>query len=334
MLKKVIILAFVILLGILFFKTKPYPVSPNIQEKSFSHPLSIEEMRGKNYPGSDLVIEQTLEDGSNYHQYVASYRSEELKIYGLLTVPIGENPPAGGWPVIAFNHGYIPPDQYRTTEKYVDYVDAFARNGYIVFKSDYRGHGESEGRSEGAYYSPAYAIDVLNALSSLKKFPEANPNKIGMWGHSLGGNITLRSLLLSKDIKAAVIWAGVVGSYQDLLNRWRGRSQDLTPQARMHVSEIRRAFIKEYGTPESNPSFWDSIDPTKHLADLTAPVQLHHGTSDETVPLLFSQNLADGLKQAQKEVELYTYEEDNHNISQSFNLAMQRSIDFFDKYLK
>jgi hypothetical protein len=33
-------------------------------------------------------------------------------------------------------------------------------------------------------------------------------------------------------------------------------------------------------------------------------------------------------------VEYYTYEGDNHNISNSFNLAMQRSIGFFDTYVK
>jgi uncharacterized protein len=33
-------------------------------------------------------------------------------------------------------------------------------------------------------------------------------------------------------------------------------------------------------------------------------------------------------------VELYLYEGDNHNISHSFSIAMQRTIEFFDRYLK
>ena len=54
-------------------------------------------MRKAQYPGSDLVIEQTLTNGANYHQYIASYLSQGLKIYGLLTVPIGsECQPADG----------------------------------------------------------------------------------------------------------------------------------------------------------------------------------------------------------------------------------------------
>lgn len=83
--------------------------------------------------------------------------------------------------MIVFNHGYIPPGQYRTTERYVAYVDAFAREGYLVFRPDYRGHGRSEGDAAGGYGSPAYTIDVLNAVASLKSFPNANPEQIGMW---------------------------------------------------------------------------------------------------------------------------------------------------------
>jgi dipeptidyl aminopeptidase/acylaminoacyl peptidase len=44
--------------------------------------------------------------------------------------------------------------------------------------------------------------------------------------------------------------------------------------------------------------------------------------------------LYDKLKKAGKEAEYYTYPGNDHNISQSFSLAMQRSLAFFDKYVK
>ena len=40
------------------------------------------------------------------------------------------------------------------------------------------------------------------------------------------------------------------------------------------------------------------------------------------------------MKKEGKEVELFVYEGDDHNISANFNVAMQRSIEFFDKNLK
>lgn len=298
------------------------------------HPLSIESLRNGEYPGSDIEIEQTLDSGSNYQRYIASYKSEGLKIYALLTVPNGSKP-EGGWPVIVFNHGYIPPAQYRTTERYVTYTDGFSRNGYIVFRSDYRGHGNSEGSAQGGYGSNDYTIDILNAVSSIKKYPDANPHKVGMWGHSMGGHVTLRNMVVSKDVKAGVIWAGVVASYPDLLSNWRRGTATHTPFPTTSTrGGWRMGLTEQYGTPQENPEFWNSISANTYLADISGPLQLHHGTADHSVPHEFSEKLSEQLKAADKEVELYIYPGDEHDIPNNFGIAMQRSIDFFDKYLK
>jgi uncharacterized protein len=299
-------------------------------------PLMIEVMRQQSYPGSDITIEKTLDPGANYDQYIASYLSEGNKIYALLTVPQGKKP-ATGWPVIVFNHGFIPPAQYRTTERYVAYVEAFARNGYIVIKPDFRGHGDSQGKASGPYGTPDYTVDTLNALASIKKYPDADPNRIGMWGHSMGGQVTLRAMVVSKDIKAGVIWGGVVAPYQDMAEKWHHPS---IPNAggssfpAVYGRNWRKDFTDTYGSPETNPAFWASISPNSYLSDVSGPIQLHYGGNDQEVPPEFSQTLYDELKAAGKEAEIYTYKNDNHNISTSFNLAMQRSVQFFDQYVK
>jgi len=296
------------------------------------HPLQIEAMRAREYPGSDIVVEEVLDPGVNYSRYYVSYLSEGLKIYALMTVPNGEKPPSG-WPVIIFNHGYIPPTVYRTTERYIAYVDLIARSGYIVFRSDYRGHDRSEGEPSGAYSNPGYTVDVLNAVASMKRHPDADPNRIGMWGHSMGGYITLRSMVINKDVKAGVIWAGVVASYPDMLTRWRrasGAAVTPTPSAR----SWRFSLMNQYGSPEENPEFWNSISANSYLQDLSGPIQLHHGTLDEDVPLEFSELLFYQILNINQYVEFHKYEGDNHNISNSFGTAMQRTIEFFDRYVK
>jgi dipeptidyl aminopeptidase/acylaminoacyl peptidase len=307
------------------------------------NPLSIEYMRKQEFSGSDLVIEQTLPQGSNYNRYIVSYKSDGLKIYALLTVPQGTKPETG-WPVIIFNHGYIPPTEYRTTEKYIAYTDAFSRNGYIVFKSDYRGHGNSEGQPDYPEYSPSYTIDILNAISSVKKYKDADSNRIGMWGHSMGGSVTLRALVVSKDIKAADIWAGVVGTYKDLAENHHGSSsrphlEVPTPSPSSSGESTRRPngrtlLTQQYGDLNTNPAFWASIDPMTYLKDITAPIQIQHGTADEEVPYILSQKLDEALLNARKSVVFYSYEGDNHNLSNNLNTALQRSVGFFDKYLK
>ncbi len=300
-----------------------------LTETVSQRPLTIAYLRDQSYPGSAITIEQTLAPGANYNRYLVSYRSEGLKIYALMTVPTGTRP-SSGWPAIIFNHGYIPPELYRTTERYVAYVDAFARNGYVVFKSDYRGHGSSEGKADGAYGSPDYTIDVLNALASVKRYPGVDPNRIGMWGHSMGGYITLRAMVVSKDIKAGVIWAGVVGTYKDLLTSWHNHADNFPVRARRWRTEL----IAQHGTPDENPAFWNSISANSYVADLSGPLQLHHDINDSEVPILFAEHLRQEILNAGGSVEYYTYPGDDHNLSKDFQTAMDRSVAFFDRYVK
>jgi dipeptidyl aminopeptidase/acylaminoacyl peptidase len=295
--------------------------------------MMIEAMRQRTFPGSAITIEKELEPGVNYRRYYASYLSDGLKIYALLTVPSG-TPPTSGWPSIIFNHGYIPPSQYRTTERYIAYVDNLARNGYIVFRSDYRGHDQSEGLATGAYGDPGYVDDVLNAVASIKQFPQADPDRIGMWGHSMGGYITLRAMVISKDIKVGVIWGGVVAPYPDIFARGPRPTSVASVTPFPGTRNWRSGWALLYGSPEENPAFWNGISANSFLADISGPLQLHHSVTDEEVPVAASHKLYDEMQTAGKYVELYTYDGDNHNIAGHFTQAMTRTIQFFDKYLK
>jgi len=286
-------------------------------------------MRQGSYPGSEIVVDQKLDAGADYQRYYVYYLSQGFKIYALLTVPDGKMP-KGGWPGIVFNHGYIPPAEYHTTERYVAYVDRLARSGYVVFRIDYRGHGHSEGEAEGAYGDPGYEVDVLNAVASLKRYPQVNPQKIGMWGHSMGGYLTLRCMVISKDVKVGVIWSGVVAPYPDLLYNWPAGPSIPPANSRQWMDD----WPAQFGTPEENPAFWDSISANSYLADLSGPLQLHYGSADEEVPPSFSESLAEQAGAAGHPVELYVYLGDDHNLTNYFNLAMDRTIAFFDAVLK
>jgi uncharacterized protein len=290
--------------------------------------LDIQAMRQRVYPGSAVTMEETLAPGTNYHRYVVSYRSEGLKIYALMTIPQGSRP-ASGWPTILFNHGYISPQHYSAVEYFQTYLEMLASRGYILFISDYRGHGDSEGRATG-YIGPDYTVDVLHAVAALKEHPEVDADRIGMFGHSLGGNITLRSMVVSEDIKAGVIWAGLALSHAELL-----ALLELSPAPLpTSVVRFRENLFDFFGTPQQNPGFWHAISPNSHLADLAGPIQLHHGEADEVVPLLFSMTLERQLQAAGAEAQLFTYERDDHNLSRNFDVAMARTVQFFDRHLK
>jgi dipeptidyl aminopeptidase/acylaminoacyl peptidase len=296
--------------------------------------LTIEYLQGLDITGSEIIFEQEIPQTFYYQQHLVSYSSEGYKIYGLLTIPNAE-PPEGGFKAVVFNHGYIPPAAYRTTERYTAYVDYLARSGIVVFKIDFRGHGQSEGEPSGTYFSPAYTIDAIAALKSLQTLDIIDPQGIGLWGHSMAGNLVLRAMLIESDFKAGVIWAGAVYSYDDFGtygitdNTYRPPA---TPETQETPGPRRRSqeIFDTYGRPDTQTDFWKAVSLTENIEFLNSPLQLHHAEDDPVVNIGYSFGLAAALQDNGKEYELFTYEGGGHNlISPYFDQAMLRTVEFF-----
>ncbi len=310
--------------------------------KSVVSPISIDYLRSINISSEKVKIEEELTNGSNYKRYIVSYLSEGNRVYGLLTIPI-ENEPVNGFPAIIFNHGYIPPTQYQTTEGYVSYVDYLAKNGFVVFKIDFRGNGESEGDPSGSYFSSAYSIDIISALKSLQKFEKVDPKRIGLWGHSMAGNAVLRAMLVNNEIKAGVIWSGAVYSYEDFVkykindNSYTHRpdtNKTGIEQKNRETSPEIQTIRSDSGEIDFNNEFWTSISLTKNIKYLSAPLQINHSTSDPVVSIGYSRDLVKVLKANSQVYEFFEYEGGGHNInSPYFEQAMERTVNFFNKYL-
>jgi uncharacterized protein len=297
-------------------------------------PLSITAMRNTSYPGSSIIIVKTLSPGANYSRYVVSYQSEGYTIYGLLTVPTGKVP-VGGFPVILFNHGYIPPATYSTTDSYSVMVDPLASAGYIVFKPDYRGNGNSQGKPTQPYVSVSDITDSMNALSSIKMYKDVNSHKIGVFGHSMGGNITLHELVITHDFKAAELLSGVVGNEIGIAQWWDHRFAGHSIVGNdLDTYYLYEQIIKDHGTPASDPTYWNEIDPTQFLNFINVPVQIQVGTADEEVPTEFSVSLKNSLQKKRKSVSFIEYAGADHNLSPDTTTAMEQTVAFFNKFLK
>lgn len=295
--------------------------------------LTIPYLRQKTYQSNLGELDQ-LYKSSNFTAYLTSYTSDGLKINGLITKPDGEIP-EGGWPGIVFIHGYIAPTIYKTTEKYEDYVNYLARNGYVVFKIDLRGHDKSEGEASGAYYSSDYIVDTLNAYSALQNSGFVNPNKIGLWGHSMAGNIVLRTIAAKPDIPAADIWAGAVYTYKDWAEFGISDNSYRPPSNNADRMKKRQQLMDTYGDPKDGNPFWDLVAATNYLSDYKGAIQINHAVDDDVVNIGYSRNLNEILNQTQIPHELIEYPNGGHNITNpSFTAAMQNTVNFFDKYLK
>lgn len=300
--------------------------------------MTIPYLRSRNYQSSLGDLEKVSEN-SNYTSFLTSYDSDGLKINGLLTIPESDPPSSEtsegrrvGWPAVVFLHGYIPPQNYRTLVNYAAYVDYLAKNGLVVFKIDLRGHDKSEGEPGGSYYSGDYIIDTLNAVAALKNSDFVDSGRIGLWGHSMAGNVVFRSMAAMPEISKVVIWAGAVYTYEDFS---QFRISDASYQPPPQTSEGRRKrdeLFATYGGFDPQNEFWKQVPATNYLDGLKGEVQVHHAVDDNVVSIDYSRNLMSILDNTDIGHELFEYPSGGHNLTgSSFTQAMQRSVDFFKR---
>ena len=319
------------------------PTSPPGQRPSGSatfpfQELTIPYLRSRKYK-SELTQLLKIAENEKYTTYLTNYKSDGLNVNGLLTIPIGPVPRSSesgvGWPAIVFVHGYIVPENYRTTINYASYVDYLADNGFVVFKIDLRGHGDSEGEPGGAYYSSDYVIDTLNAYSALQNSDFVNKEKIGIWGHSMAGNIVLRAFAAKTDVPAVVIWAGAGYTYTDLQEYMIEDNSYRTPPPNSERAKKRQELRDAYGTFDPNHWFWKQVPATNYLTDLKGAIQLNHAKDDRVVSLEYSSNLNKILDETAITHELREYSAGGHNLTGStFNEAMQNTVDFYKKHFE
>lgn len=296
--------------------------------------LAIAAMRARSYPASTLVTVHSDGDRGGFVDSVVSFQSDGLREYALMAVP--DRPrPIRGWPVVIINHGYSDPATYVTDgAPYSQFVAAFARAGYMVLKPDYRGHGQSQGVASGGHLSPVYAYDLLNLVSTLRADSRVDATRIGLFGHSMGGDEVLRALVVAKGIRAAVFLAGVVGSMYDIFYNWP-QPQNPPPAARPIPLQVgvENTVITENGTPATNPAFWSSASAINYVDSITAAVQIDQDIGDTVVPKLFSDHLAAALRAAGKVFQYNTYPGDDHQFLRNRAAILAATVAFYSAHL-
>jgi len=279
--------------------------------------LAIADLAGRTYGGGELRIEETLNVYGEFTRHLVSYPSDGLTVYGFMNVPGGEGP----FPVVIVLHGYVDPSIYQTLTYTTRYADALASAGYLVIHPNLRNYPPSgEGPNP---FRIGFAIDVLNLIALTKEqggaLSVANPEAIGVWGHSMGGGISLRVITVSPDVRAAVLYGSMSGDERRNFERifiWSGG----------------QSGEAELDTPEEALA---RISPIYHLDRLSAAVSIHHGEQDEVVPLEWSTELCGRVQALGKPVECFAYSGQPHTFQgEGDQLFIQRTIEFFDAQLK
>lgn len=322
------------------------PKTPEVQDQPQPPDAGVEDGLGGGGPGGSSngpslgKLAATVFDGRNmqrgevlaatdaYTQYYIEYKSGELTISGIMNVPTGEVP-EGGFPVLILNHGYIDPAVYTNGRGLRREQAYFAQNGYVVVHSDYRNHANST-KVEDAdteTFRLGYAEDVINAIYALREtnFDFIDEERMGMLGHSMGGGIAQQIMVTHPDlVDAVMLYAPVSSDAYENFDRWvlRGRQ------------EAAQEVLAAYGGLDENPQFWEALSPRTYFDEVSIPVQLHHGSADESVPLQWSRDTAHALQEAGKEAELFEYEGEGHEFAAAWPTVMQRTLAFFDEHVK
>lgn len=338
-------LAAAVLVGIFSWSRKPvetFPAKEAIQDTAIEQstvqsetasqatknvrPVSLPALMEKAYDGQDFKLGRVLDDNSAYTRYFITYKSETLTISGIMNIPKG-TPPAPGWPVLFLNHGYIDPAIYTNGRGLKREQDYLARRGYAVIHSDYRNHAESDDDPENElHFRLGYTVDIINAITALRaaKLPGIDTERIGMLGHSMGGGVTLNTLVVAPDlVDAAVLFAPVSANYERNYERWT-RSD----------SEQGKRIIERYGTPEESPEFWNAVSAKNYFDRIRTPIQNHHGTADASVEIKWSDELDQWLKAAGKAHDYRIYPGEPHEFTRAWPLVMSRTLAFFDQHVK
>jgi dienelactone hydrolase len=265
----------------------------------------IESLRRRDYEPSLITVESTIADSGTYTGYIFSYFSDGLKVYGRMNVPDGDGP----FPIIILNHGYFNQSTFSSGDGTQTMADILARNDYLTLASDYRGFGKSENDSQGSRgHNPNYAIDVLNLIASVGSLDKANLDNIGIWGHSMGGEVSIRTAEVTDKIKAIVLWAP--------------------------TSTNREANSAFYGGGRHS-SQGEEAHNDGDLQYVNTPVSLHQGLSDTEVDPEWSKELNSDLQKLGKQIEYFEYSGQDHNFRNlGWNVISERTISFFDQYLK
>lgn len=302
--------------------------------------VTLDGLRARQYPGGPVQVLQTLETTATYTRYFISYPSDGLAITGIMQIPPGDGP----FPVIILNHGYHDRGSYWSgsgTWMAAEYLNA---RGYLTIAPDYRSWGGSDWGP--SLFHTGLVADVLNLVSSLHTIPQADPSRVGMWGHSMGGGITTKAITIDPRIRAAVLYASNSADDADLIARWGrgclpGESQNVVQcnPGEVIPAELPPEIVQAYLSAAADPAMLRLIAPWYVLDRITVPVQIHIGTADgaehNATPPEWSFKLHDALLAAGKQSELFIYEGQGHLfVGTAWTEMIGRAADLFDAHVK
>ncbi|TPE42703.1 S9 family peptidase [Pontibacter mangrovi] len=260
------------------------------------------------HTAKDGKLIKVLEDNSELKNTLAQYDIAKQEFFTMNT-PDGTK--LNGWmikptdfdpnkkyPVLMFVYGG--PGSQTVTDSWGGsnylWYQVLADKGLIVVSVDNRGTGARGAAFKKSTYANLgkYEIqDQIDAAKWLGNQSYVDKNRIGIWGHSFGGYMTLLGLTKGNGVFRAGISVAPV-------TNWR-----------YYDSIYTERFLK---TPQENAAGYDDNSPLNFADKLQGDLLLIHGTGDDNVHFQNAVAMQDALISANKQFESFYYPNRNHGI--------------------
>lgn len=233
-------------------------------------------------------------------QFVDFKAEDGTVLHGALLLPPAGAPGTvnGKYPLILNPYGGPHGQSARDASTTMGPFDQIlARKGYAVLKVDNRGMGNRGRKFATATYKNLGEIELKDQLAALDQalaqFPQLDGTRLGFWGWSYGGSMTLNALTHSDRFKVGVSVAPVTD--------WRNYDSIYTE--------------RYMALPKDNQVGYDKGALVKSAANLKGNLMIVHGTSDDNVHMQNTIQFINELISNGKQFCLQLYPQKTHSIS-------------------
>lgn len=237
---------------------------------------------------------------------------------GLIYCPTGAAP-RGGWPLVVAVYGgpgaqMVTDDWLQTVDLDVQYL---VQRGFAVMKLDNRGsanRGRAFERVLHHHFGDAELADQIAGIRRVSQLWPVNLGRVGIFGWSYGGYMTLRALLMAPEIFRVGVAGAPVTDF-----RW-----------------YDTAYTERYlGTDSTNRAGYDSSALLDKAGRLTGKLLLIHGMVDENVHFRHSAAMIEAFIEAGKDFDLIVLPGSRHMVSsaQADLYRTRRQLQFFETHL-
>lgn len=205
--------------------------------------------------------------------------------------------PTKRYPVFLFTYGG--PHSQRVTRTWGNYFDQYmAQQGFVAFRLDNRGSGRRERAFTDVIYNNLGKNEVEDQVTGIEWLAQqsfVDPKRVGVFGWSYGGFMTLRLLAAASDKIAMGVSVAPVTDWA------------------LYDTHYTEQFVG--ATPKSDPAAYERSGVFAHLDGLKSPLLLVHGMADDNVLFTNSTRLIDELVKRNVQFDLMTYPGAKHGIS-------------------